>query len=110
MALGAARVEAAFVAKLASVTRLVGAMAGGLSRDERPALDRAVRATYEAAGIGPDPATQEGRPPTLADLVDRLGNEKGGQALARRLERWATGSLAAILRRTPRSRATSASS
>ena len=28
-----------------------GAMAGGLSRDERPALDRALRAAYEAAGI-----------------------------------------------------------
>jgi hypothetical protein len=95
-ALGAARTEAAFVAKLASVARLVGAMAGGLSRDERPALDRAARATYEAAGIGPDPATQEGKPPTLANLVDRINEEKGGQALARRLERWATGSLAAI--------------
>ena len=70
-------------------------MAGGLSRDERPALDRALRATYEAAGIGPDPATHERRPdsggPRRAPRRDA-----GGQALAHRLERWATGSLAAI--------------
>lgn len=95
-ALGAIRTEAAFVAKLVSVARLIGAMAGGLARDERPALDRAVRATLEAAGIGPDPASHERTPPTLGDLVARLGEEKGGQALARRLERWATGSLASI--------------
>lgn len=95
-ALGGARTEAAFVAKLSSVARLIGAMAGGLARDERPALDRAVRGSYAAAGVGPDPATHERKPPTLADLVDRLGDEKGGQVLARRLERWATGSLAPI--------------
>ena len=95
-ALGATRTEAAFVAKLVSVTRLIGAMAGGLARDERPPLDRAVRAIYETAGIGPDPASHERKPPALGDLVVRLGDEKAGQALARRLERWATGSLAPI--------------
>ena len=95
-ALGALRTEAAFAAKLASIARLAGAMAGGLSRDERPALDRAVRAAYEGMGIGPDPATHDRKPPSLADLVDRLAEEKGGQALARRVERWATGSLAPI--------------
>ncbi len=88
--------EGAFAAKLALVGRLASAMAGGLSRDERPALDRALRATYETAGIGPDPATHERRPPTLAALVERLAEMPGGQALAHRLERWATGSLAAI--------------
>jgi hypothetical protein len=95
-ALGHARSEAAFVAKVALVGRLVAAMAGGLSRDERPALDRALRATYEGAGIGPDPSTHDRRPPTLKDLVEQLGQIRGGQALAQRLERWATGSLASI--------------
>jgi type IV secretory pathway VirB4 component len=95
-ALGDIRTEAAFVGKLALVGRLVAAMAGGLSRDERPALDRAIRATYEAAGIGPDPSTHDRRPPALAGLVDRLAEQRGGQALAQRLERWATGSLAPI--------------
>jgi type IV secretory pathway VirB4 component len=90
------RTGAAFVGKLALVGRLVAAMAGGLSRDERPALDRGLRATYEAAGITPDPATHDRRPPTLAGLVGQLAELRGGQALAQRLERWATGSLAQI--------------
>jgi type IV secretory pathway VirB4 component len=72
-------------------------MAGGLSRDERPALDRALRATYESAHIGPDPATFDRQAPTLADLVDHLASEAGGTSLAHRLERWATGSLADVL-------------
>ena len=95
-AMSGTRSEAAFAAKLTLVGRLVAAMAGGLSRDEHPALDRALRATYEAAGIGPDPATQDRRAPTLADLVERLNESRGAQVLAHRLERWATGSLAAI--------------
>jgi hypothetical protein len=95
-ALGETRTEAAFVAKLALVGRLVAAMAGGVSRDERPALDRALRAAFEVVGIRPDPSTHDRRPPTLAGLVAQLTDMRGGQALAQRLERWATGSLASI--------------
>ena len=95
-ALSGPRTEAAFAAKLAHIGRLVGAMAGGLSRDEHPALDRALRAAYEAAGIGPDPSTHDRRPPGLSDLVRCLGEDRGTQALTHRLERWATGSLAPI--------------
>jgi hypothetical protein len=95
-ALGATE-PGAYAAKLAMLTRLVGAMAGGLAKGEHPALDRALRASYEAAGIGPDPASFGRRPPTLADLAARIGDEPGGASLARRLERWATGSLAGVL-------------
>ena len=87
----------AFSAKLAMLTRLVTAMAGGLAKGERPALDRALQASYEAAGIGPDPASFGRRAPRLAELAARTGDEPGGAALARRLERWATGSLAGLL-------------
>ena len=87
----------AYAARLAMLTRLVTAMVGGLARDERPALDHALRATYVAAGIGPDPATH-GRPaPSLADLGAQLATQPGGSSLAHRLERWATGSLADVL-------------
>jgi type IV secretory pathway VirB4 component len=79
------------------LSRLVAAMVGGLSRDERPALDRALRASYESARISPDPATFGHRPPTLADLAARLGEQAGGASLGHRLERWATGSLADVL-------------
>lgn len=90
------RTPAAFSAKLAGVSRLVAAMAGGLTRDEQPALDAALRATYAGAGIGPDPATHERPAPGLADLADELARTAGGASLARRLERWARGSLASL--------------
>jgi hypothetical protein len=86
-----------YVAKLAMLTRLVAAMAGGLTRDERPALDRALRTCYQAAGIGPDPATFGRQAPILAELVTHLAEQAGGASLAHRLERWATGSLADVL-------------
>ncbi len=95
-ALTGAASDAGLTAKLASLTRLVSAMAGGLGREERAALDRALRAVYEAAGIGPDPATHGRTPPTLAQLADALDGQTGGRPLAGRLERWATGSLAPL--------------
>src|SRR5450759_3417101 len=64
--------DGALTAKIASLARLAAAMAGGVTRDERPALDRALRAVYAAAGIGPDPASFDRPPPTLAELCDRL--------------------------------------
>ena len=90
------RTPAALSAKVATLTRLVAAMAGGLTRDERPALDNALRQAYEAAGIGDDPGTHDRRPPQLADLVELLRVGQRGSSLAHRLERWATGSLAPL--------------
>lgn len=95
-AIGGPRTEGAFTAKLALVGRLVGAMAGGLARDERGALDRALRAAYADAGIGPDPATHDRPSPTLGGLVERLAGDRDGRAMGHRLERWATGSLAGL--------------
>lgn len=88
--------DGAYTAKLAMVTRLLAAMAGGLSRDERPALDRALRAVYGAAGIRPDPATFSNQPPSLVGVVEHVAQEPAARALAHRLERWATGSLGGI--------------
>lgn len=90
------RTPAALAAKIATLTRLVAAMAGGLTREERPALDGALRRTFEAAGIGDDPGTHDRCPPRLADLVEHLRSGPGGASLAHRLERWATGSLASL--------------
>ena len=64
--------DGALTAKISGLTRLAAAMAGGLTREERPALDHALRGAYAAAGIGPDPATLDRTPPTLADLVAQL--------------------------------------
>ena len=95
-ALTGATGDVGLTAKLSRLTRLVAAMVGGLSRDERPVLDRALRAVYQEAGIGPDPATHDRTPPTIADLATRIEAEPGGRALAGRLERWASGSLAQL--------------
>ena len=95
-ALAGAAGEVGLAAKLAALTRLVAAMAGGLARDERAVLDRALRAVYAAAGIGPDPATHGRTSPTLADLAAAVEAQPGGPPLAGRLERWATGSLSAL--------------
>lgn len=89
-----AATDGALTAKIAGLSRLAAAMAGGLTRDERPALDHALRAAYAEAGISPDPASLDRTPPTLADLVVHLDATADGAPLARRLERWATGSLA----------------
>ncbi len=95
-ALTGAAGEVGLATKLSSLTRLVAAMVGGLARDERPILDRALRAVYAAAGIGPDPASHQRPPPNLAELATAIEAEAGGRALAARLERWASGSLAAL--------------
>ncbi len=86
--------DGALTAKISGLTRLAAAMAGGLTREERPALDHALRSAFADAGIGPDPATLDRTPPTLADLVAHLAATADGAPLARRLERWASGSLA----------------
>ncbi len=95
-ALTGATGDVGLTAKLSSLTRLVAAMVGGLSRDERPILDRALRGVYQDAGIGPDPASHDRTPPTIADLATRIEAEPSGRALAGRLERWASGSLAQL--------------
>ena len=71
LAIDTAETRVPFAAKLALVRPLAGAMAGGLSRDERPALDglsgRRTKQPHQT-----DPASHERRPPTLAALVERL--------------------------------------
>ena len=65
---------------------------------ERGALDRALYATYERAGITRDPATHGEPPPVLPDLLDVLRESEDPHGLADRLERYAGGSLGAMFR------------
>lgn len=57
-------------------------MVGSLSRDERPALDIALRRVYELAGITTDPATHDEQPPTLAGLLGLEPRRAPGDDLA----------------------------
>jgi hypothetical protein len=96
LALTGERTAGALASKLQILVSLVAAMVGSLSRDERPALDIALRRVYELAGITMDPATHEEPPPTLAGLLEVLRATPGGASIATRLERWAIGSLALV--------------
>jgi len=62
-----------------------------LDEDANRRLDYVVAFEHELAQAGP---AVFGAPPTLADLVAHLAASSDGAPLARRLERWATGSLA----------------
>ncbi|MFC5006417.1 VirB4 family type IV secretion system protein, partial [Dactylosporangium cerinum] len=63
---------------------------------ERAALDRAILATYRAAGITADPATHHRRAPLLTDLAATLRGDDDPAAaqLAARLAPWVDGSFA----------------
>jgi type IV secretory pathway VirB4 component len=69
-----------------------------LGAEERAVLDRALYATYAAAGIAPDPASHDRPAPLMRDLHARLASAPGEIAagLALRLERYVTGSLAGL--------------
>ena len=80
------------------VQTLIGAMLGeSLTPGARAVLDRAVLATYNAAGITSDPRTWKRRAPLLADLaaeLDRAAHDGSGEAadLSARLAPYVTGS------------------
>jgi hypothetical protein len=95
-ALTASHGHGALGAKIATLTHLIVAMAGGLTRTEEAALDRTLRVVYEDAGITANPETHTRRPPTLASFVERLGDVQGAAELAFRLERWTVGSLGPV--------------
>ncbi|MFC5005490.1 VirB4 family type IV secretion system protein, partial [Dactylosporangium cerinum] len=62
---------------------------------ERAALDRAVLAAYQRAGITGDPATWHRQPPVLRDLTSALtaADDTAAHALAARLSPWVDGSF-----------------
>jgi hypothetical protein len=65
---------------------------------ERAALDRAVIATYRAAGITSDPGTHHRPAPLLRDLATALAGDSdpAGPALAAQLVPWTDGSYKAL--------------
>lgn len=74
------------------VHALVSSLLGGISADEKAALDRAILRAYEAAGISSDPRTH-GRPaPLLRDVGSRLHESPEGLALAAKLSPFTSGS------------------
>jgi type IV secretory pathway VirB4 component len=82
------------------LAELLELLLGGLASEELPALERAIRACYTAAGISDDPASH-GRPaPLLSDLAQALASDGDvGANLASRLEPYASGSHSSLFAR-----------
>ncbi|NBH04543.1 DUF87 domain-containing protein [Amycolatopsis sp. SID8362] len=66
-----------------------------LAATERAALDRAITATYQRAGITSDPRTWTRPAPLLADLAEVLAGA-GGAELAARLQPFTTGAFSGL--------------
>ena len=89
--------DGALTAKIAALTRLVAAMAGGLTRDERPALDRALRATYDGGGHRPRPGVARPR------RRRRSPTSSSSSRRSTAARRWRIGSSAGRRARSPTS-------
>jgi type IV secretory pathway VirB4 component len=79
-------------------TVLATLLGGQVSAPERAILDRAIAATYQAAGITSDPRTWTRRAPLLADLAATLAGfaEPGAADLAARLHPYTEGAFAGL--------------
>jgi type IV secretory pathway VirB4 component len=71
-------------------------MAGGLTPEEDSILDRALYETYALRDITSDPATHRNQPPVLSDMVAVLKNMQGADSLILRLDKYISGSYAAL--------------
>lgn len=83
-----------------NVINLVGLlriMLGGLTPEEDSVLDSAITETYASRDITPESDFSQITPPLLSDLKTVLENMAGGEGLARRLEKYTTGSYGAFL-------------
>ncbi|MFE9695078.1 VirB4 family type IV secretion system protein [Micromonospora sp. NPDC005806] len=77
---------------------LISVMLGTAPPAERAALDRAITATYNRAGINGDPATWTKPAPLLRDLAEVLAADDDPAAgqLAARLAPWTVGNFASL--------------
>jgi type IV secretory pathway VirB4 component len=75
---------------------LVGTLLEEVSGQEKAALDRAVLAAYEEAGITQDPRTHTRPAPLLAHVLAQLRRMPDGHGLAGRLEPYTSGSRRAL--------------
>jgi type IV secretory pathway VirB4 component len=79
------------------LAELVELLLGQLASEELPALERAVRACYAAAGISDDPSTHNRPAPLLTDLVRALTADGDvGRSVASRLEPYARGAHSSL--------------
>ncbi|MBI3671493.1 DUF87 domain-containing protein, partial [Candidatus Azambacteria bacterium] len=83
-----------------NIINLVGMMRlmlGNMTPEEDSIMDRALAETYASRDITPDVDFSDKIPPTLSDLQSILENMEGGSSLAKRLEKYTSGSYAGFL-------------
>ena len=72
-------------------------MFGGLTPEEDAIIDKAIAETYASRDITPDTDFRNATPPILSDFELVLSNMEGGDALARRLNKYTQGTWAGFL-------------
>lgn len=80
-----------------NIINLVGLMRimlGGLTPEEDAIIDRALTETYAAKDITPDSDFSKIEPPLMSDFQAVLENMEGAESLARRIQKFTTGSYA----------------
>jgi len=76
---------------------LLNLMLGKLNPEEEGLMDKALIDTYSLKGITMEtPNPGELKPPTMEDLYDILNSMKGGENLARRLQKYTVGTFAGL--------------
>jgi len=76
---------------------LLNLMLGKLNPEEEGLMDKALIDTYSLKGITMEtPNPGELKPPTMEDLYDVLSSMKGGENLARRLQKYTVGTFAGL--------------
>lgn len=78
------------------VSGLLKIMLGGVTPEEEAILDKALFETYALKDITNDPETHKNPPPLMGDLQNVLNNMTGAESLARRLEKFTTGTFAGL--------------
>lgn len=80
-----------------NLTGLVKLMLGKISDEESGLLDSALIQTYESKGITMDTEDPEKMvPPVMEDLVDILEGTEGGEGMAKRLDKFVSGTYSGI--------------
>lgn len=83
-----------------NIINLVGLMRlmlGEMTPEEDAVIDRALSETYASRDITPDVDFSMAIPPTMSDFQSILQNMEGGASLAKRLEKYTTGSYSGFL-------------
>ncbi len=85
-----------FRSHVLSITGLVKLMVGDITAEEDAILDRVILETYASRDITPEnfSSMKDLAPPLLQDLQTVLGNTEGGSSIAKRLEKYTSGSYA----------------